>query len=86
MFEFMISRAETGFLIESDAAAGDAFAKRLTLYKLRARVSIARLDTAVITVSWDAPRRPTPYAICGSPKPGWTLPRGWRCRRLAALA
>jgi folate-binding protein YgfZ len=56
MFEFMISRAETGFLIESDAAAGDAFAKRLTLYKLRARVSIARLDTAVITVSWDAPR------------------------------
>src|SRR4051794_5475788 len=29
MFEFLISRGEDGFVIETDAASGDSFAKRL---------------------------------------------------------
>jgi folate-binding protein YgfZ len=53
MFEFMISRSAHGFLIETDATAGDAFAKRLTLYKLRAKVAIARLEANTTAVSWD---------------------------------
>jgi folate-binding protein YgfZ len=53
MFEFMISRSSDGFLIETDATAGDAFAKRLTLYKLRAKVAIARLEANTTAVSWD---------------------------------
>jgi folate-binding protein YgfZ len=56
MFEFMIARSADGFTIETDAAHGDAFAKRLTLYKLRAKVTIAKLDTGAVTVSWDEPR------------------------------
>ena len=55
MFEFMIGRSADGFVIETDAGAGDALAKRLTLYKLRAKVTIARLEADAVTVSWDGP-------------------------------
>ena len=61
MFEFMIARSADGFLIETDATAGEAFAKRLTLYKLRAKVAIARLEASAVVVSWDEP--PPPGAI-----------------------
>lgn len=53
MFEFMISRATDGFVIETDSASGDAFAKRLTLYRLRAKVAIARLEAVAVTIIWD---------------------------------
>jgi folate-binding protein YgfZ len=52
MFEFLIARSADGFVIETDAASGDAFAKRLTLYRLRAKVTIARLEANAVTVSW----------------------------------
>jgi tRNA-modifying protein YgfZ len=55
MFEFLIARKAEGFVIETAADMGDAFAKRLTLYKLRAKVTIAKLDDKAITVSWDEP-------------------------------
>ncbi|MBX9456310.1 MAG: folate-binding protein [Rhizobium sp.] len=58
MFEFMIARAKDGFVIETDAAGGDALARRLTLYRLRAKVMIARLDASSVTISWDAPPPP----------------------------
>ena len=53
MFEFMIARTEDGFLIETDAASGDALAKRLTLYRLRAKVVIAKRDEAITALTWD---------------------------------
>lgn len=53
MFEFMISRGADGFLMETDASAGDALAKRLTLYKLRARATIAKLEANAVSLSWD---------------------------------
>jgi folate-binding protein YgfZ len=53
MFEFMIARSADGFVIETDAASGDALAKRLTLYRLRVKVAIARLDADAVTVIWD---------------------------------
>jgi len=55
MFEFLISRADDGFVIETDAASGDAFAKRLVLYRLRAKVTIVRLEATAVTVCWDTP-------------------------------
>ncbi|MGV3551702.1 CAF17-like 4Fe-4S cluster assembly/insertion protein YgfZ [Rhizobium sp.] len=58
MFEFMIARSAGGFVIETDAAAGDALAKRLTLYKLRAKVTIAKRDAANVTIAWDQPSPP----------------------------
>jgi len=53
MFEFMIARTDDGFVIETDAGSGDALAKRLTLYKLRAKVAISRRDETTTGLSWD---------------------------------
>ena len=55
MFEFMIARIADGFLVETDAEFGDALAKRLTLYKLRAKVAIARRDETSVGITWDHP-------------------------------
>lgn len=53
LFDFLISRSgEDGFLIEMDRTGIEAFARRLTLYKLRARVEIAAVDDAQVTVGW----------------------------------
>lgn len=52
MFEFMIARTADGFAIETDAISGDALAKRLALYKLRARVAITKLEADAVTVMW----------------------------------
>lgn len=54
MFFFMISKAADGFLIETDTDAIDALTKRLTMYKLRAKVEIAKREVAGATVVWDA--------------------------------
>ncbi|MET3613168.1 folate-binding protein YgfZ [Rhizobium aquaticum] len=56
MFFFMISKSETGFLIETDADAIDALNKRLTMYKLRAKVEIAKREETGATVAWGEPR------------------------------
>lgn len=53
MFEFLISRAQDGFIAELAADQADAFAKRLAMYKLRAGVTIERLPGNAATVSWD---------------------------------
>lgn len=47
-FDFIIvAAAEGGFLVDCDQASADALAKRLSLYRLRAKVQIDRLDHAV---------------------------------------
>jgi len=53
LFDFLIWRDSDGFVIETDFAQRDAFVKRLTMYKLRAPVTIAALPDDGITVSWD---------------------------------
>lgn len=53
MFFFMISRTNDGFLIETEAEMVEALVKRLTMYKLRAKVEIARTEAAGATVIWD---------------------------------
>ena len=53
MFFFTISKFGDGFLIETDADTVDALTKRLTMYKLRAKVEIGKRDEAGVTVVWD---------------------------------
>ncbi len=53
MFEFLISRTADGFLFEIAADQAEAFAKRLAMYKLRAKVTITRLADHSTTVTWD---------------------------------
>lgn len=47
LFTFLVSRIADGFLIETDASEQADFIKRLTLYKLRAKVAIIPNDTPV---------------------------------------
>lgn len=44
IFDFLFSHAGDGFVFDCAAASADAFVKRLTLYRLRAQVEIARRD------------------------------------------
>ena len=52
MFFFMISKSDDGFLIETDSDTIDALTKRLTMYKLRAKVDIAKRNETGATVVW----------------------------------
>lgn len=53
LFDFLISRdGDNRFLLECRAALADDFVRRLTLYRLRAKVTIARKDGSVIAVCW----------------------------------
>ncbi|MER9437746.1 MULTISPECIES: folate-binding protein YgfZ [unclassified Mesorhizobium] len=53
LFDFLISRTgENAFRLECRADIADDFIRRLTLYKLRAKVEIAKSDQAFVTVAW----------------------------------
>ena len=53
LFDFLISRAgENAFRLECRADISGDFVRRLTLYKLRAKVEIAEADQALVTVAW----------------------------------
>jgi tRNA-modifying protein YgfZ len=53
LFDFLISRAgETRLVLDCRTALADDFVRRLTLYKLRARATIAKQDQPLVAVSW----------------------------------
>ncbi|HET9537236.1 MAG TPA: folate-binding protein YgfZ [Mesorhizobium sp.] len=53
LFDFLISRAgPDAFFLECRSDVADDFIRRLTLYKLRAKVEIAKQDQSFISVSW----------------------------------
>jgi len=55
LFDFLISRAgPDAFQLECRADAAADFYRRLLLYKLRARVEIAKPEQAVVTVVWQS--------------------------------
>lgn len=54
MFDFVLAREDPdGFLVDIDAAQADAFVKRMTLYKLRAKVDIVRDEALHVGAVWD---------------------------------
>ena len=53
LFDFLVSRAgENALRLECRADISDDFVRRLTLYKLRAKVDIAKADQALVTIAW----------------------------------
>ncbi|TXN62080.1 folate-binding protein YgfZ [Methylobacterium sp. WL6] len=52
-FDFLISRIGDGYRLDVPAEQAAALAKRLTLYRLRAKVEIAVDPTIAIAASWD---------------------------------
>ncbi|MHB2265759.1 CAF17-like 4Fe-4S cluster assembly/insertion protein YgfZ [Aliihoeflea sp. PC F10.4] len=53
LFDFLISRAGDGFVIECRTDIAADLVKRLTIYKLRAKVEISQPDEQLVAVSWD---------------------------------
>ena len=51
LFDFIIWRTESGFLLECDSALSDAFSRRLSMYKLRAAVTLTQGQVGV-SVTW----------------------------------
>ncbi len=51
-YDFLISRSDDGFLIDIRADQLEAFVKRMTMYKLRAAVTIETLPETGATVIW----------------------------------
>ncbi|TAY16345.1 folate-binding protein [Rhizobium leguminosarum] len=52
LFDFMIWRDGDGYTIETDAGQRDGLLKRLTMYKLRAAVTLSPSTEDGVTVSW----------------------------------
>ena len=53
LFDFLISRnGPDAFRLECRADIADDFVRRLTLYKLRAKVEISKQDESLVTLAW----------------------------------
>jgi folate-binding protein YgfZ len=52
LFDFLISRSGGGFRLECRADVADDLTKRLTIYKLRAKVAIVQREQELVAVSW----------------------------------
>lgn len=53
LFDFLLMRRDGGFAIDIRSDAKDDFLKRLTLYKLRAKVEISEAEESLAAISWD---------------------------------
>lgn len=52
LFDFLIFQSDDGLRLECRADIADDLVKRLTIYKLRAKVGIVKQDQALVAVSW----------------------------------
>lgn len=52
LFDFMIWRDGHGFVLDTSASQAEGLIKRLTLYKLRAKIEISGPDPQGVTVRW----------------------------------
>ena len=52
LFDFMVWRDSPGFLLETDTTQRDGLLKRLTMYRLRAKVDFGVEDIEGVTVAW----------------------------------
>jgi len=55
LFDFFVAEAHDGLLIDCRAAAREALLKRLTMYRLRAKIEIAPRDDLCVLAAWDGP-------------------------------
>ena len=59
LFDFLIHTDEHGILLDSAAVSAEALHKRLSLYRLRAKVDIAHRDDLAVMARWDGESAPT---------------------------
>lgn len=60
LFDFLVSRSgETGLLLDCRSDVADDLLRRLTLYRLRARVDISKRDQALVLARWQTDSAPS---------------------------
>lgn len=52
MFDFLVSRIDNGLRFDLPASIAADFAKRMTLYRLRAKAEITQLPESLVSVCW----------------------------------
>jgi len=52
LFDFLISRSDDGFILETQISQRDALVKRFSMYKMRADVTLTSLDAVGTMVIW----------------------------------
>jgi folate-binding protein YgfZ len=55
LFDFFLAETADGLRIDCPAAAREALLKRLTMYRLRAKIEIAARDDLCAVAAWDGP-------------------------------
>src|ERR1700733_9355656 len=63
LFDFLIVLRDGAFLLDTPADTVDALVKRLTLYRLRSKVTIERRDDLAVLAGWDNAHLPDPSCI-----------------------
>ncbi|MCT8267010.1 folate-binding protein [Afifella sp. JA880] len=53
LFDFLIHRRDEGFAIDLRSEEAENFVKRMTLYRLRAKVELSRADDLAVFAAWD---------------------------------
>jgi len=53
LFEFLVTERDGGFLLDCAAATAADLMKRLAMYRLRAKIDIAKRDDLSVATSWD---------------------------------
>lgn len=53
LFDFLLAEGDGAILLDCAAAARDTLAKRLSMYKLRAKVTIEPRDQLAVVAAWD---------------------------------
>lgn len=74
LFDFFIVRHEGGFWLDCEAARADALAKRLSMYKLRADVTVNAGDGPAVAVMAGSP--PPGAAADAGPGTAWPIADG----------
>ena len=70
LFAFLVVKTSDGYLLETDRASVPGLLKRLTLYKLRAKVALDDLSASrSVLVAWDGPPPEGPPEALAYPDP-----------------
>jgi folate-binding protein YgfZ len=75
LFDFMVTRDGTSIRLETGTDQAEALLKRLTMYKLRAPISLSLINPASVTVSFDT--APGAYADARFAKAGQAVYRAY---------
>ncbi|HEY0301839.1 MAG TPA: hypothetical protein VGC36_10920 [Rhizomicrobium sp.] len=80
LFDFLLAEGDGAILIDCAAAARDTLAKRLSMYKLRAKVTVEARDQLAVVAAWDGAALPADATTYPDPRVAALGQRGFLAR------